>query len=59
MDSLVLSFALKPEARAETAVAQASGFGREDQTEGEAVGSGSRWGSHSRPYDPGQVAYPL
>lgn len=56
---MVLSFALKPEARAETAVAQASGFGREDQTEGEAVGSGSRWGSHSRPYDPGQVAYPL
>nr|XP_025858469.1 tyrosine-protein phosphatase non-receptor type 3 [Vulpes vulpes] len=58
MDSLVLSFALKPEARAETAVARASGFGREDQTQGEAVGSGSRWGSHSSPMTLGKSLTP-
>lgn len=39
MDSLALSFALKPEARAKTAVAQATGFGREDKKQGEMVGS--------------------
>lgn len=39
MDSLALSFALKPEARTKTAVAQALGFGREDKKQGEAAGS--------------------